>query len=79
MSDCRHGGRDVYQKFASGFNPPRDNAAPRFKRCEITIVYSDGTTLTDPRNLVWEDGTERHVVAVLIDGERWVKERSSNA
>ncbi len=64
----------VYEKperFAGGFNPPRDGYAPRLKRCEVTFVFSDGTTRDEPMNMLTQDGAERELVAVLVDGEAY--------
>lgn len=39
------------------------------KRCEVTIHFTDGTHITDVLNMILEDGSERVIDRVEIDGE----------
>ena len=46
------------------------------KRREVDIYFTDGTHVTDVLNMILQDGTERVIDRVEIDGETLSKERT---
>lgn len=45
------------------------------KRCEVTIGFTDGTTLTEPFNMILQDGEERVIEWVAVDGRKFYMPR----
>lgn len=41
------------------------------KRCEVAIYFKDGTHVTDVFNMILEDGSERVIDRMEIDGETY--------
>lgn len=46
------------------------------KRCELTIHFTDGTHIADVFNMILQDGTERVIDRVEIDGELYERTRT---
>ena len=61
-----------------GFSEPHaplDGFHVPMKRCGIVVHFTDGTESVHVLNMILEDGTERVIDRVEIDGETYVKER----
>ena len=52
----------------SGFHIP-------IKRCEVVIHFTDGTSITEPFNMIVQGGTERRIAYIEVDGVRYVPAR----
>ena len=50
---------------------PLEGFSVPMKRVEVVIGFDDGTTITEPFNLLTKDGDTRQIVYVEVDGRRF--------
>lgn len=53
------------------WHEPNERYHVPIKRCEVTIHFTDGTHITDVLNMILQDGTERVIDRVEIDGDTY--------